>query len=197
MKVRESGMPAEAMWDGFFSPAETLKKLGLENQTKSVLDAGSGYGSFSVPASEMIQGNVFALDIEREMISVLGEKIRQQKINNIELVQTDFAKTGFCFQDESIEYVMLFNILHAENPVFLTKEAFRVLSPGGKLGVIHWNYDENTPRGPPMAIRPKPEQCRDWIAQAGFSVSEKIDLPPFHYGFIGYKRELVQKHEPE
>jgi hypothetical protein len=29
MKTRESGMPDESMWSGFFSPAETLAKLRL------------------------------------------------------------------------------------------------------------------------------------------------------------------------
>lgn len=187
MKVRESGMPTETMWAGFFSPVEILQKLGLESTSKVVLDAGSGYGSFSIPAAKMIRGRVLALDIESAMIDGLLEKLRPQHIDNIDLIQTDFTVTGFCLVDETIDYVMLFNILHADNPVFLTKEAYRVLSPGGKLGVIHWNYDEKTPRGPPMAIRPKPEQCRVWMAQAGFLVSEKIDLPPFHYGFVGTK----------
>lgn len=187
MKVRESGMPVETLWAEFFSPVEIFKKLGLTASVMSVLDAGSGYGSFSIPASQMIQGQVFSLEIEGVMITILEKKIREQKIKNIKIVQSDFVTSGFCFQNEVVQYVMLFNILHAENPVFLTKEAFRVLSPGGKLGVIHWNYDEKTPRGPPMAIRPKPEQCRCWMAQAGFIVSEKIDLPPFHYGFIGLK----------
>lgn len=29
MKTRESGMPNQSVWDGFFSPGQTLAKMGL------------------------------------------------------------------------------------------------------------------------------------------------------------------------
>jgi hypothetical protein len=60
-----------------------------------------------------------------------------------------------------------------------------VLSYGGRLGIMHWNYDSRTPRGPSMDIRPRPEQCRDWAERVGFrlAMAEKIDLPPYHYGW--------------
>jgi hypothetical protein len=64
------------------------------------------------------------------------------------------------------------------------EEAFRVLRNGGTVGIIHWNYDSETPRGPEMSIRPKPEQCKQWAEQAGFEMTGDgiIDLPPYHYG---------------
>jgi hypothetical protein len=56
------------------------------------------------------------------------------------------------------------------------------------VGVIHWNYDPNTPRGPSLAIRPRPADCRRWIEEAGFVlVNDIIDLPPYHYGLCGRK----------
>jgi ubiquinone/menaquinone biosynthesis C-methylase UbiE len=83
---------------------------------------------------------------------------------------------------------MLFNILHAENPVRILQEAYRVLSPLGKVGVIHWNFDPTTPRGPSMSIRPRPEQCQEWIKLAGFELTKPhINLPPYHYGLVGQK----------
>ena len=84
---------------------------------------------------------------------------------------------------------MLFNILHHAEPLELLKEAYRILKPHGKAGLIHWNYDRTTPRGPEMSIRPKPESMGEWAMQAGFTLEEDwlIDLPPFHYGLIGHK----------
>ena len=84
---------------------------------------------------------------------------------------------------------MLFNILHAEQPLLLLHEAWRILKPGGRVAVIHWNYDPTTPRGPSMDIRPHPEDCLHWTEEAGFVVEEGvIDLPPYHYGLIGRKK---------
>jgi ubiquinone/menaquinone biosynthesis C-methylase UbiE len=79
---------------------------------------------------------------------------------------------------------MLFNILHAEKPEELLKEAYRILKPEGKLGIIHWNYDPETPRGPPMTIRPKPEQCVKWATKVGFKFEHRHDLKPYHYGLV-------------
>ena len=81
-------------------------------------------------------------------------------------------------------WIMLFNILHTKEPEKLLREAYRILQVGGKLGIIHWNYDLTTPRGPPMEIRPKPEQCIKWAESAGFNSSIKYDLKPYHYGIV-------------
>ena len=52
----------------------------------------------------------------------------------------------------------------------------------------NWNYDASTPRGPDMSIRPKPEQCRQWMVEAGFeAVIPFVDLQPHHYGLVGQK----------
>ena len=52
---------------------------------------------------------------------------------------------------------MLFSIPHPENSIVLLLEAKRILKEGSKLGIIHWNYDPATPRGPSRDIRPKLE----------------------------------------
>jgi hypothetical protein len=56
------------------------------------------------------------------------------------------------------------------------------------LGDMHWNHDPSTPRGPSMAIRPRPDDCAQWAAEAGLRLaSGPIDLPRYHYGFV-FKR---------
>jgi hypothetical protein len=42
MKTRESDMPEESVWTGFFSPEEVLQKLGLQLDSGDVVDFGCG-----------------------------------------------------------------------------------------------------------------------------------------------------------
>jgi hypothetical protein len=82
-----------------------------------------------------------------------------------------------------VDAVLLFNILHCEEPVRLMRHAVNALQPGGRVFVIHWRHDIATPRGPSAEIRPRPEQIVHWAAEAGLrSASNTIDLPPWHYG---------------
>ncbi len=84
---------------------------------------------------------------------------------------------------------MLFNILHLEEPVALLREARRALRPGGRVAVIHWNYDASTPRGPSMDIRPRPEHMRRWLAEVGFQDIrfDSLECCPYHSGYVATK----------
>jgi SAM-dependent methyltransferase len=186
MKTRESGMPSEEMWQGFFDVQTVLRKLGLTAACRNVVDFGCGYGTFTIPAARIASGVVYALDIEPEMVELTRCKAKAACLNNIEVRQRDFVVEGSGLPDTTVDYAMLFNILHAEERTMLLQEAWRVLKEGGKLAIIHWNHDPSTPRGPTMNIRPRPEDCRSWAEQIGFELLPPglIDLPPYHYGFV-------------
>jgi len=185
MKARESGMPEEGMWVTFFTPKEVLHKLGLAT-SGDVVDFGCGYGTFTIPAAQITSGTIHALDIDPAMAAITREKADAAGLGNVRTCVRDFMADGIGLPDASVNYVMLFNILHAECIYALLQEAFRILAAGGKLGIIHWNYDPTTPRGPAMAIRPRAEQCREWAEAAGFSLLPPgiIALPPHHYGMV-------------
>lgn len=186
MKVRDSGMPDEEMWSGFFAPAKTLKIFGLDQGVQELVEFGCGYGTFTLAAAAMTTGTVHALDIEAEMVNVVQRKCRDAGIGNVRATVHDFVAEGTGLADDSMDAALLFNILHHEEPVALMREAHRVLRPNGRLAVIHWNYDPATPRGPAMDIRPRPEQCIEWALAAGFcfDAGNRFELPPHHYGLL-------------
>jgi len=188
LKIRESDMPQEEEWAKFFNPHKTLKLLGLNSSTRDVADFGCGYGTFTIPAAQIILGEIYAFDIEPEMIDTVKQKAKMLNLRNVIASVRDFLKEGSGLKNASIDYVFLFNILHLENPKSLLSEAYRILKPGGRVGIIHWNYDPTTPRGPPMAIRPKPEQSRLWAESVGFVFEQKFDLKPYHYGLVLTKK---------
>ena len=188
MKFRESGMPDQEMWDTFFKPDTILDGLGIRDLRGNIVDVGCGYGTFTIPAARDNKSTIYALDIDEEMIQMVQRTANEAGLRNVVVIQRDFIAEGTGLPDNSCEYVMLFNILHVEEPLKILSEAKRILMPSGKVGVIHWNYDPTTPRGPSMEIRPRPEQCQQWIRTAGFELIKRfIDLPPYHYGILGQR----------
>jgi ubiquinone/menaquinone biosynthesis C-methylase UbiE len=189
LKIRESDMPKEEEWNQFFDPVQVLNQLGLNHQVVNVADFGCGYGTFTIPAAKIINGKIYAFDIEPEMIKEVKTKVEKLKLDNVEVLLRDFISQGSGLEDMSVDYVFLFNILHLEKPESLLSESYRILKNGGKVGIIHWNYDPMTPRGPPMAIRPRPEQCRHWAESVGFVFEQELNLKPYHYGLV-LKKQL-------
>jgi ubiquinone/menaquinone biosynthesis C-methylase UbiE len=192
MKIRESGMPERQMWEKFYNPAKILAALGINSQMGDVAEFGCGYGTFTIPAAKIIKGKIYALDIEPDMIRITGEEAQKNGLKNVQTILRDFMGEGSGLPDGSVDYVMVFNILHLEKPMVLMNEAKRILKAGGKLGIIHWNYDPTTPRGPSMNIRPKPEDCITWAEEAGFRGTVRYDLKPYHYGIVLNKGEVAQ-----
>jgi SAM-dependent methyltransferase len=158
--------------------------LGLNHDIIDVADFGCGYGTFTIPAARIISGKIYALDLDPEMIEAVAQKAKALSLTNVEAILRDFLSEGSGLKEGSVDYVFLFNILHLERPEYLLKEAYRILKFGGRVGIIHWNYDATTPRGPPMKIRPRPERTRRWAESVGFIFEQKFDLKPYHYGLV-------------
>lgn len=187
MKVRESGMPGEADWTSFFDLEATIERLLGSVVEGNVIEFGCGYGSFTIPAARRTTGIVTALDIEPEMVECVRQKAITLKLSNIRAEVRDFVANGTGLDAGSRKHAMIFNLLHLEQPMSLLREAYRTLQDDGILSVIHWRSDIPTPRGPSSAIRPTPEQCRGWMADAGFRDIESVDLQsccPFHFGLL-------------
>lgn len=186
MKIRDSGMPEEEVWKSFFDPLKTLQQLGLTNKCSDLVEFGCGYGTFTIPAAQIISGSVYTFDIEPEMLVATKVRVNEARISNVVFAERDFIAEGTGLAEGSCDYALLLNLLHGENPVILLAEAHRNLRSGGLVGVMHWNYDPLTPRGPQMHMRSKPEQIKNWAKDAGLALVGEgiIDFPPYHYGMV-------------
>ena len=97
-----------------------------------ILAAGMGRLRFRLPGGA--RGTVYALDIEPEMIATVAAKAKLDGLPNVSARLRDFVADGTGLPDEYVDYAMLLNILHAENPQALLAEARRVLSAWRNLG---------------------------------------------------------------
>jgi SAM-dependent methyltransferase len=183
MKVRDSGMPPQDYWETLFDVPGILDAFGFGPATGDVAELGCGYGTFTLPLARRIRGTVHALDIDPEMVALTRHRAAEAGLANVQASGRDVLADGFGVPTGSCDAALLFNILHAEEPVAFLKFARDVVRPGGLVAVIHWRSDVATPRGPALEIRPRPEQIAAWADAAGLQTEDPVlSLPPWHFG---------------
>jgi len=64
----------------------------------------------------MISGKIYAFDFEPEIIRTVERKAIEFNLNNVFSVLRDFMLEGSGLKDSSVDFVFLFNILHAKDP---------------------------------------------------------------------------------
>mmetsp|Transcript_13995 Transcript_13995/g.41628 ORF Transcript_13995/g.41628 Transcript_13995/m.41628 type:complete len:263 (+) Transcript_13995:99-887(+) len=185
-RVRESGMPPVDYWETLVDAEGTLDRLGLApcKQLK-VLEFGCGYGTFSVPVAKRV-GELFTFDLDEGMVELTRKRALDEGLGNVRASVRDLVADGYGVEPGSVNAVLLMNILHCQDPVGMLRDAASLLPAGGLVYAYHWRYDEGTPRGPPMAIRPRPEQLEEWALATGLlrTLHGPVDCPPWHYGWV-------------
>ena len=189
LALRESGMPDEAMWEGFFDPYAIFEQFNLKNLSIPGADLFCGFGTFTIPLAKLSQGTIYAVDINTDYVAHLEKKIHENNLTNIKIIVSDISDPAFQLP-EKVGYVLLFNILHCENCELIIENAIHNLTENGKIFVIHWRSDIETPRGPPLAIRPKSQDIIELMAKFDFQPEKKIqEISLYHYG-ISFSKKI-------
>lgn len=194
MKVRDSGMPEQAYWESLLDIPAILDTLGVDRALRDVVEVGCGYGTFTVPVAQRISGTLHAFDIEPTMVALTRDRLARAGVTNAIVAHRDVIAEGFPLAAASLDAVLLFNILHAENPVQMLRAGAELLRPGGRILAIHWRSDVPTPRGPDLSIRPRPEQITAWAAAAGMLEPDGPPqiVPPWHFAMRLRRRDRPQ-----
>ena len=143
------------------NPARVLDFVGA-HRGETVLDLGCGTGVFTFEAAQRVgpQGLVHALDVQRDVIARLENRLGAAGLTNVITHQASAVKLPF--PDLSIDHVLMISVLPmiADRGVAL-REVFRILRPGGTL-VIGEEVLE------PEYVRAK--TIERWAEQAGFTL---------------------------
>lgn len=131
--------PSLSFWNKY--GAATVNRLKLEPGMK-VLDLACGSGASALPAALKVgaKGEVVAVDIAENLLSLGRSKASEIGLNNIQFHFGDMTQLGFA--DESFDAVVcVFAIFFVPDMEALLKEFWRMVKPGGKLAITTWGPD--------------------------------------------------------
>jgi len=174
----------------FSDPQKNLEQFDLQKGMR-VADFGAGSGFYASTAAKLVgdKGKVFAVDIQKDLLTRLKKEAVAKKILNIEIIWGDLEKEGGAkLKDDSVDRVIISNLLfQIDGKENMAKEAARVLKPKGKILAIDWT-DSFNGLGPPDKNVFGKEAARTLFENAGFVLERTIDAGTHHYGLIFLKK---------
>jgi len=164
----------------FLNPDSILKKAGIDSDTV-LADLGCGSGYFTIPASFIVK-KVYAIDVQQEMLDIIGEKIRTGKIKNIETILS--KESSIPLPDKSVDVLFMANVFHElDDRGGILKEAKRILSGRGRMIIIDWKKIEME-FGPPVGERLTAEEVVSICEKGGFTMLERLEAGEYNYMLV-------------
>ncbi len=164
----------------FLNPDSILKKAAFDGDTV-LADLGCGSGYFTIPASFFVK-KVYALDVQQEMLDILREKIRKEKIKNIETILS--GEVSIPLPDRSVDVLFMANVFHElDDRGGILKEAKRILSGRGRMIIIDWKKMEMD-FGPPVGERLTAEEVVSICEDTGFRILERLEAGQYNYMLV-------------
>ncbi|HBA45465.1 hypothetical protein A2W67_02005 [Candidatus Nomurabacteria bacterium RIFCSPLOWO2_02_40_28] len=165
----------------FTDPVKNLKMLPLRDDD-IVADLGAGTGYYSLAAGELVpQGKVYAVEIVKDFLTTIKNKVKDAKLNNIHIIWGNIEKiNGTKIGDGIANVVLASNVLfQVEDKNTFIEEIKRILKPKGKVLLVDWSSDSFSPKGTISSTK-----ARELFEAKGFILERDIDAGEHHYGMI-------------
>lgn len=165
-------------------PYELLKDtIGIKAGYICV-DFGSGTGTFALRMAELVgkEGKVYAVDNSEVMMDHIKTNPPPQLVpvlSDVQQTRLDDGIADICF--------LAFILHEVKQPEKLIGEAARLMKPDGKIVILEWSMDADTPM-PPRHRRISREKIEELFGHTGLTLTSFIERTSNHYVAIGTKR---------
>jgi ubiquinone/menaquinone biosynthesis C-methylase UbiE len=167
-----------------------LRRLGVEAGL-TIADLCCGDGYFTAPLARIVQGRVYAVDLDPAMLERARREVERAGTSVLDYIAADARDLAQALP-EKVDFVLMANTFHGvPEQTTLARAVAAALQPGGRFAVVNWHArprEETTvldqPRGPRTDLRMSPEDLRAVVAPAGFELERLVELPPYHYGAV-------------
>ena len=123
---------------------KAIKKIKDVGEAPRVLDVACGTGDFSIAIAKAVKkGEVIGVDISKEMLEVMRQKVLKNKLESI-ISQEVGDGEALRFPEGSFDRVVnAFGIRNFEDRDKGLREALRVLKSGGRLVILELSRPQN------------------------------------------------------
>ena len=160
--------------DQWQQPARVVEDLGLRNGSVIAdIGCGRGYLTFRLGKAVGQEGKVFATEINAKSLKAVADRVRKDKLTNIETVISEPTKTKLA--QDCLDAALLMNVLHHVPKDIrppLVKDIVRSIRPGGYLFIVDWRY--NAKIGYDIGRRIKREDLVKLATDAGLTLDAEF-----------------------
>jgi ubiquinone/menaquinone biosynthesis C-methylase UbiE len=128
------------------NPRKLIELLKLRpGEVVADIGAGSGYYTFRMANLVGPKGKVYAVDIQKEMLDIIRDRMKKGNVTNVEPVMGEEADPKL--KDESVDTILLVDVYHEfAFPYEMTQKMVKALRPGGRIVFVEFRMeDERVP----------------------------------------------------
>ncbi len=133
-------------------PKKLLKLLDLKaGQIVADIGAGSGYHTFRMAEKVGPRGKVLAVDIQKEMLDIIRQRMKKEKVGNIEPILG--TETDPKLPTNGVDMILLVDVYHEfAFPFEMTQAMVKALKPGGRLVFVEFRKEDKDPDVPILEV---------------------------------------------
>ena len=157
-----------------------LKNLGLK-AGQTVCDMGCGNGFYTLKLAKIVgeKGQVLAVDIQPEMLSLLNERAKEEKLANIKPILGTTVDPNL--PTGKIDLILCVDVYHEfSNPEEMLAAMRNSLKPGGRIALVEFRAEDPKVPIKPLHKMSKEQILKEWPAN-GFKLVEQIDKLPWQH----------------
>jgi protein-L-isoaspartate O-methyltransferase len=123
-------------------PKKLLKALDLKpGLVVADIGAGSGYYSFRMAEKVGPKGKVLAVDIQKEMLAIIRQRMEKEEVENIEPILG--SETDPKLPAGGVDLILLVDVYHEfAFPYEMTQAMVKALKPGGRLVFVEFRRED-------------------------------------------------------